>query len=456
MNPLIQDFIQSNKDRFVDELFSLLRIPSISSSNEHREDMEKTALYIKNKLIEAGADNARIIPTKGCSIVFAEKMINPSLPTILVYGHYDVQSVEPIELWTNPPFEPVIIDGKIYARGADDDKGQMFMQIKAFEILNKNNLLKCNIKFMIEGEEEIGSPSLEDFCKENKDLLKSDVILVSDTGISSLENPSITVGLRGISYFEVEVTGPNRDLHSGHYGGAVANPINILCEMIAKLHDADNKISIPGFYDDVNILTEDERKEYAQFPLEIENYKKELDIPQIYGEKNFSTLERTGIRPALDVNGIWGGHIGEGSKTVIPSKAFAKISMRIVPNQKSDNVAKQFESYFKSIAPESVSVKVTYFHGGNPFISSTNTKAYIAASKAYEEVLGKKPLAYRGGGSIPIINLFEETLGAKSILMGFGLEGDAIHSPNENFPLINFFKGIETIAAFYHYYTEKG
>jgi len=455
MNPLINAYIQSNKDRFLDELFSLLRIPSISSSSEHKEYMLKTAAFLKDKLTEAGAEKARLITTEGFPVVYAERIINPTYPTILVYGHYDVQSIEPIELWTNPPFEPIIVDGKIYARGADDDKGQMYMQIKAFELLNKNNLLKCNVKFMLEGEEEIGSPSLDNFCKENIELLKTDIILVSDTGILSMENPAITVGLRGISYFEVEVTGPNRDLHSGHYGGAVANPINILCDIITKLHDADNKITIPGFYDDVIIVTDEDKKEYAKFPFNIEKYKNEIGIPAIYGEKNFTTLERTGIRPALDVNGIWGGHISEGSKTVIPSKAYAKISMRIVPNQKAEVVAMLFENYFKSLAPEAVSVKVSYFHGGNPFLSPTNTKAYIAASKAYEEVFGKKPLAYRGGGSIPIINLFEETLGAKSILMGFGLESDAIHSPNENFPVVNFLKGIETITAFYKYYTES-
>ncbi len=455
MGQFIKTTIESNKDRFINELFEFLRIPSISSSSEHKEFMIKTAEYLKERLIEAGAEKAKLMPTKGFPVVYAEKMINPSYPTVLVYGHYDVQPIDPIELWKNPPFEPIIINEKIYARGADDDKGQMFMQIKAFEILNKNNLLKCNVKFMLEGEEEIGSVSLEAFCKENKELLKADIILVSDTGISSMENPAITVGLRGISYMEVEVTGPNRDLHSGHYGGAVANPINILCNMIAKLKDADNKITIPGFYDDVVVLTEEERREYAKIPFDLGNFKHEIGISNINGEKNYTTLERTGIRPALDVNGIWGGHITEGSKTVIPSKAYAKISMRLIPNQNHEKIAKLFEDYFKTIAPDSVSVKVSYLHGGNPFLSPNNTKAYLAASKAYEEVFGKKPLGVRGGGSIPIINLFEEVLGLKSILMGFGLESDAIHSPNENFPIENFLKGIETISAFYNYYTES-
>jgi acetylornithine deacetylase/succinyl-diaminopimelate desuccinylase-like protein len=455
MSQLINSYIQTNKDRFIDELFGLLRIPSISSSSEHKVYMIQTAEFIKEKLTDAGAEKAKLIPTKGYPVVYAEKIINPNYPTVLVYGHYDVQPIDPIELWKNPPFEPVIIDDKIYARGADDDKGQMYMQVKAFELLNKNKLLKCNVKFMIEGEEEIGSEHLGDFCKENKELLKADIILVSDTGMFSVENPAITVGLRGISYMEVEVTGPNRDLHSGHYGGAVANPINILCNMITKLHDDNNKIAIPGFYDDVLVLSAEERKEYAKIPFNLENFKKEINIPGIKGEKDFTTLERIGTRPALDVNGIWGGHTGEGSKTVIPSKAYAKISMRLVPNQKAEKIAELFENYFKSIAPEAVNVKVRYLHGGNPFLSPTNTKAYIAASKAYEEVFGKKPLGVRGGGSIPIINLFEEVLGIKSILMGFGLESDAIHSPNENYPVNNFLKGIETIAAFYNYYTES-
>jgi acetylornithine deacetylase/succinyl-diaminopimelate desuccinylase-like protein len=455
MSKLINDIISSNKDRFIDELFGLLRIPSISSSSEHKEHMLKTAEYLKEKLTEAGAEKARLISTKGYPVVYAEKIIDPTLLTVLVYGHYDVQPIDPIELWKNPPFEPIIVDGKIFARGADDDKGQLYMQVKAFEILNKNKLLKCNVKFMLEGEEEIGSPSLGDFCRENKELLKADIILVSDTGILTMENPAITVGLRGIAYMEVELTGPNRDLHSGHYGGAVANPLNILCNMITKLKDENNKITILGFYDDVLELSEEERKEYAKIPFNLEVFRNEIKIPDIMGEKGFATLERTGIRPALDVNGIWGGHIGEGSKTVIPSKAYAKISMRLVPNQKHEKIAKLFETYFISIAPASVSVKVKYLHGGNPFLSPTNTKAYISASKAYEETFGKKPLGIRGGGSIPIINLFEEVLGLKSILMVFGLETDAIHSPNENYPLENFFKGIETIAAFYKYYQES-
>lgn len=455
MNPLIASYIQSNKDRYLEELFGLLRIPSISSSSEHKEYMLKTANYLKDKLTDAGAEKARLISTQGYPVVYAEKFIDTKYPTVLVYGHYDVQPIDPIELWTNPPFEPIIINEKIYARGADDDKGQLYMQVKAFELLNKNGLLKCNVKFMFEGEEEIGSPSLEDFCKENKELLKADIILVSDTGMLTIENPAITIGLRGISYMEVEVTGPNRDLHSGHYGGAVENPINVLCNMITKLHDTNHRINIPGFYDDVLSLSEEERKEYAKLPFNLEEFKKEIGIPAINGEKDYSTPERTGIRPALDVNGIWGGHTGEGSKTVIPSKAYAKISMRLVPNQDNEKIARLFEDYFKSIAPETVTVKVKYLHGGKPLLSPTNTKSYIAASKAYEEVFGKKPLGIRGGGSIPIINLFEEVLGIKSILMGFGLETDAIHSPNENYPLVNFFKGIETIAVFYTNYQES-
>ncbi|MFH0867393.1 MAG: dipeptidase [Bacteroidota bacterium] len=447
-------YIEKNKEIFLNELFAFLKIPSVSAKPEHKEDMFKACEFIKGKLTDAGANTAEIISTKGHPIIYGEKFTDNKLPTVLVYGHYDVQPPEPLDLWESPPFEPVIRNERIYARGADDDKGQVFMHIKAFEYLVKENILPCNVKFMFEGEEEVGSENLGDFCKQNKDKLKCDIILVSDTAMLAQDIPSITVGLRGLAYMEVEVTGPCRDLHSGHYGGAVANPANVLAKMIASLTDNDNRITIPGFYDDVLNLPDAERTEINKAPFDIEHYKKEIKIGDIQGEKGYTTIERTGIRPSLDVNGMWSGYTGEGAKTVLPAKAGAKISMRLVPKQDPEKIAQLFEKYFLSIAPKSVTVTVKSLHGGNGFVAPTDTIAYKAASKAFETTYGKKPIPVRGGGSIPIIALFEQVLGAKSILMGFGLESDAIHSPNESFSLFNFFKGIETIPYFYKYYTE--
>jgi len=450
----VKKYIEENKDRFLDELFGLIRIPSISSESARKDDMMKAAEYWKESMLKAGADKAEIMSTEGNPVVYGEKMVDPSAPTILVYGHYDVMPVDPVNLWESDPFEPVIRDGKIFARGADDDKGQAFMHAKAFELMVNTDTLPCNVKFMVEGEEEIGSPSLGKFCEEHKELLTADVILVSDTGMIAPDIPSITTGLRGLAYMEVEVTGPNKDLHSGLFGGAVANPINILTKMIASLTDDDNVISIPGFYDDVEDISDTERTEMAKAPFSLDEYKKALDIDEVWGEKGYSTNERTGIRPSLDVNGIWGGYTGEGAKTVIASKAYAKISMRLVPHQDHIKIAELFEKHFVSIAPPSVKVKVTALHGGQGYVSPTDMVAYLAADKAYTEVYGKKPVPVRSGGSIPIISTFEEILGIKSILMGFGLESDAIHSPNENFPLEQFFNGIETIPYFYKYYAE--
>ena len=450
-----KSYIEGNKDRFLEELFGLIRIPSVSAKPENNLDMIKAAEYIKSGLLAAGADKAELKPTKGFPVVYAEKIIDASKPTVLVYGHYDVQPAEPLDLWKSPPFEPEVREGKIFARGADDDKGQMFMHVKAFEIMNQTGTLPCNIKFMIEGEEEIGSPSLKEFCKENKELLKADIILISDTTMIASDIPSITVGLRGLSYFQVEVTGPNRDLHSGLYGGAVANPANVLSKMIASLTDQDNKITIPGFYDDVIEVSDEERKEMAKAPFNLDAYKRALDIDDIMGEKGYSTLERTGIRPTLDVCGMWSGYTGEGAKTVLPSKAFAKISMRLVPNQKSKKIDKLFEDHFRSIAPAGVKVTVTSLHGGEGYVSPIDTAGFLAASKAIEETFGKKPIPTRSGGSIPIVADFEEVLGIKSILMGFGLDSDAIHSPNENYPLEHFYKGIETIPHFFRIFAEK-
>ena len=447
-------YIDQNKQRFLDELFGLIRIPSISSIADHKPDMIRAAEYWKETILKAGADKAEIMPTPGNPVVYGEKIIDPSKPTVLVYAHYDVMPVDPIDLWHSSPFEPEVRDEKIYARGADDDKGQGFMHAKAFEAMLSTGQLPCNVKFMIEGEEEIGSPNLEQFCRENKEMLKSDIILVSDTSMIAQDIPSITVGLRGLAYLEVEVTGPNRDLHSGLFGGAVANPINILSKMIASLTDENNRITIPGFYDKVMELSAEERAEMAKAPFNLEEYKKAIDIKEVHGEEGYSTIERTGIRPTLDVCGIWGGYTGEGAKTVLPSKAFAKISMRLVPNQDHEEISELFQKHFESIAPESVKVKVTNLHGGQGYVSPTNTRAYKAASKAYEMTFGKKPVPTRSGGSIPIISTFERVLGIKSILMGFGLESDAIHSPNENYPLFNFYKGIETIPLFYKFFTE--
>jgi acetylornithine deacetylase/succinyl-diaminopimelate desuccinylase-like protein len=453
-NPAINTYIDSNKDRFINELFELLRIPSISADPAYKNDVVKTAAAIKEQLIAAGAEKVEICETAGYPIVYGEKIINPKLPTVLVYGHYDVQPADPIDLWTSGPFEPVIKDGKIYARGACDDKGQMYMHVKAFELMMKTNSLPCNVKFMIEGEEEVGSTNLAVFVKANKEKLKSDVILISDTGIIANDIPSITVGLRGLSYVEVEVTGPNRDLHSGLYGGAVANPINVLCEMIAKMKDDKNHITIPGFYDDVEILSSEERTEMAKAPFSLDEYKKALNLSDIHGEEGFTTNERNSIRPTLDVNGIWGGYTGEGAKTVIPSKAYAKISMRLVPHQTNEKITQLFSDYFNSIAPKSVKVKVTPHHGGEPVVTPNSTPAYKAASMAMETTFGKRPVPVRSGGSIPIVAMFKTVLGLDSVLMGFGLDSDAIHSPNEHYGVFNYFKGIETIPYFYKYFAE--
>jgi acetylornithine deacetylase/succinyl-diaminopimelate desuccinylase-like protein len=450
----VKKYIEENKDRFLDELFGLIRIPSISSESARKDDMQAAAEYWKESMLKAGVDKAEIMPTDGNPVVYGEKIIDPSAPTVMVYGHYDVMPVDPIDLWKSDPFEPEIRDGKIFARGADDDKGQAFMHAKAFELMVSTDTLPCNVKFMVEGEEEVGSPSLGKFCEQHKELLKADIILVSDTGMIAPNIPSITTGLRGLAYMEVEVTGPNKDLHSGLFGGAVANPINILTNMIASLTDDDNVITIPGFYDDVEIISDSERAEMAKAPFSLDEYKKALDIDEVWGEKGYSSNERTGIRPSLDVNGIWGGYTGEGAKTVIASKAYAKISMRLVPHQDHIKIAELFEKHFTAIAPASVKVKVTALHGGQGYVSPTDMVAYKAADKAYTEVYGIKPVPVRSGGSIPIISTFEEVLGTKSILMGFGLESDAIHSPNENYPLENFFKGIETIPYFYKYFAE--
>ncbi len=451
---MIKEYIQSNQQRFLEELFELLRIPSVSADSRHKGDVRKAAEYVVQKLKDAGADKVELCETKGHPIVFGEKIINPSLPTVLVYGHYDVQPADPLNLWESPAFEPVVKDGKIFARGSCDDKGQFYMHIKAFEIMSKLNKLSCNIKFMIEGEEEVGSDNLGTFVKENKAKLKADVILISDTSLISLDTPSITVGLRGLSYLEVEVTGPNRDLHSGVYGGAVANPINILSKMITSLQDEDGRITIPGFYDKVAELTSAQRADLNKAPFDLNAYKKELGIEDIKGEKGYTTLERTGTRPTLDVNGIWGGYTGEGAKTVLPSKASAKISMRLVPNQNSEEIMKMFTDHFISIAPTSVKVKVTPHHGGEPAVTPTDSKAFKAASSAFVEVWGKSPIPTRDGGSIPIVSLFKRELGLDTVLMGFGLDSDAIHSPNEHYGIKNFLIGIETIVSFYKHYSK--
>ena len=450
----VKKYIDENKDRFLEELFDLIRIPSISSLTEHKDDMIKCAEYWKNAMLKAGVDKAEVIPSDGNPVVYGEKIVDPNAPTVLVYGHYDVMPVDPIDLWTTPPFEPQIRDGKIYARGADDDKGQAFMHAKAFELMVNTNTLNCNVKFMIEGEEEIGSPNLGKWCEEHLEMLKADVILVSDTGLIAKDIPSITTGLRGLAFMEVEVTGPSRDLHSGLFGGAVANPANVLAKMITELQDENGVITIPGFYDDVIVVDVDERAEMAKAPFNLDEYKKALDLDEVWGEKGYSSNERTGIRPSLDVNGIWGGYTGEGAKTVLPSKAHAKISMRLVPNQDHHKIADLFEQHFKAIAPPYVTVKVQELHGGQGYVSPTDMIAYKAADAAYTDTFNKKPVPVRSGGSIPIISTFEEVLGTKSILMGFGLESDAIHSPNENFPLFNYYKGIETIAHFYKHFVE--
>lgn len=450
----IQNYLEENKERFINELIELLKIPSVSADSAYSPEVFRTAESVKAFLIAAGADHVELLQTKGFPVVYGEKIIDPSLPTVIVYGHYDVQPPDPMDLWNSPPFEPVIKDGNIYARGAADDKGQFFMHVKAFELMNRTGTLACNVKFMIEGEEEIGSENLGAFLLENKDRYKGDVILISDTSMIANDIPSITVGLRGLSYLEVEVTGPNIDLHSGVYGGAVANPVNVLCSMIASLHDENRRITIPGFYDNVIELSTEERAKMAEAPFSLDEYKKALDINDVYGEKGYSTNERASIRPTLDVNGIWGGYIGEGAKTVLPSKAYAKISMRLVPGQDPDEITELFSRHFKSIAPASVKVEVKPHHGGKPVVTPTDTPEYRAAAMAVKETFGKEPIPTRGGGSIPIVALFEEVLGLKSVLMGFGLNSDAIHSPNEKYGIFNYLKGIETIPYYFKYYSE--
>ncbi|MEL6656887.1 MAG: dipeptidase [Bacteroidota bacterium] len=455
-----QAFIEANKDRFLEELFDLLRIPSVSADPAFAGDVRKTADMVAEHLRKAGADNVEVIETAGHPIVFGEKIIAADKPTVMVYGHYDVQPPDPLDLWESGPFEPVVKktaahpDGAIYARGSCDDKGQMFMHVKAFEAMMATDNLPCNIKFMIEGEEEVGSEHLGQFLNENKEKLACDVILISDTSIIANDTPSITTGLRGLSYVEVKVTGPNRDLHSGVYGGAVGNPINVICEMIAGMMDENKHITIPGFYDDVEVLSLEERTEMNKAPFNLQDYKSDLEIGDIRGEAGYTTLERTSIRPTLDVNGIWGGYIGEGAKTVLPSKAFAKISMRLVPNQDPDKITQLFQDYFNSVAPAEVKVEVHPHHGGHPVVTPTDTPEYQAAHKAMEATFGKSPIPKREGGSIPIVALFESVLGVKSVLMGFGLDSDAIHSPNEHYGLFNYYKGIETIPYYYQYYTE--
>lgn len=457
---IMKDYLQKNKETLIEELVTLLKIPSISADPSYKNDILITAKAVEKALQNAGCEKVEICETSGYPIVYGEHIFDEKLPTVLVYGHYDVQPADPIDLWHSPPFEPVIKnteihpEGAIFARGACDDKGQMYMHVKAFEFMIKNNSLPCNVKFMIEGEEEVGSPSLGEFVKQNKEKLKNDVILISDTGMISNTQPSITTGLRGLSYVEVEVTGPNRDLHSGLYGGAVANPINILTKMIASLHDEDNRITIPGFYDDVIEATAAERAEMAKAPFSLEEYKKALDIADVYGEKGYTTNERNSIRPTLDVNGIWGGYTGEGAKTVIASKAYAKISMRLVPDQDPEIITKLFQKHFESIAPSAVKVKIKPHHGGYAYVTPIDHIGYKAANKAYTETFGVQAIPQRSGGSIPIVALFEKELHSKTILMGFGLDSDAIHSPNEHFGIFNYLKGIETIPLFYKYYTE--
>ena len=457
---MTQEYINKNKEKFLAELFDLLKIPSVSADMKFKKNVLEAAQYLENNLKEIGAENIQVFETQGHPIVYADKIISSNLPTILVYGHYDVQPADPYELWNTDPFTPIIKNtkihpqGAIFARGACDDKGQMFMHLKAFEAMNKTNTLPCNVKFMFEGEEEVGSVNLEKFVRENTSMLKSDVVLVSDTGIINNQTPSICVGLRGLSYVEVEVTGPNRDLHSGLYGGGVANPINILSNMISSLHDNKGKINIPGFYDDVQEVSQENRMEMAKAPFDLNYFKDDLNVNEVLGETSYSTNERTSIRPSLDVNGIWGGYIGEGAKTVLPSKAYAKISMRLVPNQKSATITKLFQKHFQNIAPDCVKVKVTPHHGGEGVVIPTDFPAYIAAKKAMKTTFGKDPIPVRSGGSIPIVPMFEEVLGLKTILLGFGLDSDVIHSPNEHFGLFNFYKGIETIPHFYENYAQ--
>ena len=451
---LWKSYLDKHKDRMLEELTDILKIPSVSADPAYTNEVFSMAKDLENRLTEVGLEEVRAYETDGFPMVYGQKIIDPSLPTVLVYGHYDVQPADPLELWTSPPFEPVIRDEKIYARGACDDKGQMYLQVKALEVLIQTETLPCNVKVLIEGEEEVGSANLEDFVKANTSLLSCDVILISDTAMLSKEQPSITTGLRGLSYVEVEVTGPNRDLHSGVYGGAVANPINVLSQMIASLHDEKGRITIDGFYDDVEDVSAQERDLMASAPFSLDEYQAHLDIQAVQGEKGYSTLERTSIRPTLDVSGMWGGYIGEGAKTVLPSKAYAKISMRLVPYQSSENITERFTKHFQSLAPDSVTVKVTPHHGGEPAVTPVDSVAYQAASQAMEATFGVTPIPLRSGGSIPIVSMFEEVLGANTVLLGFGFDSDAIHSPDEHFGLWNFYKGIETVPYFYHFFTE--
>ena len=449
-----KEYQEKNKDRFLSELIDLLRIPSVSAKSEHQTDMNVCAEAVRQRLQEAGAENVMIYATGGYPVVYGEKIIDPSKPTVLVYGHYDVQPPDPLDLWNSGPFDPVIKEGKIFARGSADDKGQFYMHVKALEMLIQTNSLNNNIKFLIEGEEEVGSPNLGKFVADHKDLLKADVILISDTSMLSMDNPSIDIGVRGLAYIQVEVTGANRDLHSGVYGGAVANPITILSKMIASCHDENDHVTIPGFYDDVVESSEEERKLMGEAPFDEQAYKNDLGIAELWGEKGYSTNERTGIRPTLELNGIWGGYTGEGSKTVLPSKAYAKISARLVPNQSSKKITGILLEHFKKIAPSTVTVKTFELHGGEPYMTPIDSKAYQSAAKAIEATFGKKPVPVRGGGSIPICSILEKELGIKIVFMGFGLDSDNLHSPNEKFDLANFYKGIETIPYFHKYFAE--
>lgn len=451
---VIKNYVEEHRQRFLDELFELLRFPSVSADPKYKGEVLKAADFVADKLKEAGAEHVEVCATEGYPIVYGEKMKDPTLPTVLVYGHYDVQPPDPLDLWHTPPFEPTVRDGKIYARGACDDKGQFYMHVKAFELMMRTETLPCNIKFMIEGEEEVGSDNLGKFVSQNTERLKADVVLISDTSMLSMENPSLETGLRGLAYMEVEVQGPNRDLHSGVYGGAVANPATILCQMIASLHDENNHIIIPGFYDGVIELSAEERKALNDAPFDLEEYKNDLSVEEVWGEKGYTTIERTGIRPTLEVNGIWGGYTGPGAKTVLPAKANAKISMRLVPGQDWKRISDLFKKHIENIAPKSVKVKVTAHHGGTPYVTPTDSVAFKAAHKAIEEAFGKQPVPTRGGGSIPIVALFEQELGIKTVLMGFGLDSDNLHSPNEKYDIFNYYKGIETIPLFHKYFAE--
>lgn len=452
---MIKEFIEQNESRMLEELFSLIRIPSVSAQQAHKEDMVRCAERWKELLLAAGVDKAEVMPSDGNPMVYGEKLVDPNAKTVLVYGHYDVMPAEPFELWNTEPFEPVVKDGILWARGADDDKGQSFIQAKAFEYLVNNDLLKHNVKFILEGEEEIGSPSLGAFCEQHKELLKSDIILVSDTSMLSADLPSLTTGLRGLAYWQIELTGPNHDLHSGHFGGAVANPINVLCKLLADVVDENGKIQVPGFYDDVDDIPEEERKMVAEIPFDLEKYKKSLEVEELFGEKGYSTIERNGFRPSFDICGIWGGYTGDGSKTVIPSKAYAKISCRLVPHQEHEKISQLVVDYFKKVAPKTVKIDIQALHGGEAYVCPITLPAYKAAERAFEKVFGKRPLPVRRGGSIGIISTFEKILGVKTVLMGFGLESDAIHSPNENFPIEMYRKGIEAVVNFHIEYDKE-